>query len=51
MKRWKGLALGALALLLMAAQPAQAAEEAAPATRVTTADLKEIGSASCRERV
>ena len=40
MKRWKGLALGALALLLMAAQPAQAAEEAAPATRVTTADLK-----------
>ena len=40
MKRWKGLALGALALLLMAAQPAQAAEEAASATRVTTADLK-----------
>lgn len=40
MKRWKGLALGALALLLMAAQPAQAAEEAAPATRMTTADLK-----------
>ena len=40
MKRWKGLALGALALLLMSAQPTQAAEEAAPATRMTMADLK-----------
>lgn len=40
MKRWKGLALGALALLLVSAQPTQAAEEAAPATRMTMADLK-----------
>ena len=40
MKRWKGLALGTLALLLMSAQPTQAAEEAAPATRMTMADLK-----------
>ena len=40
MKRWKGLALGTLALLLMSAQPTQAAEEAAPATRTTMADLK-----------
>ena len=40
MKRWKGLALGTLALLLMSAQPTQAAEEATPATRTTMADLK-----------
>lgn len=40
MKRWKGLALGTLALLLMSAQPTQAAEEAAPATRMTMADLR-----------
>ena len=40
MKRWKGLALGTLALLLMSAQTTQAAEEAAPATRMTMADLK-----------
>jgi hypothetical protein len=40
MKRWKGLALCALAMLLMAAQPAQAAEETASAMRMTTADIK-----------
>lgn len=40
MMRWKGLALGALATLLVNAPPAQAAEEAAPTVRMTTADLK-----------
>lgn len=37
MKRWKGLALGTLALLLMSAQPTQAAEEAASAAVHTEA--------------